>query len=190
MKIIVPNPWACFWELVFLGHPSNGSIDGGLINQTTELTLWVIFPWRSTGILPNANPLGTHLSLGICMKFSTFWGTASVSTNNAFDQKINLKHQCFASNYFWTALLHVSGRSTEWMIKMCKAVPRLAHAGTAPRSSISCIFMCKRWYPKTKTVSAAAKLKQGTWLLQSVGVNGPKINQSVPTDHWKWDVCS
>lgn len=105
-----------------------------------------------------------------------FWGRASVSTHNTLDQKKKPTTR-FAQSHFWTALLHVSGRSTEQMMWTREAAPRLAHAGTAPCSSVSCIFMSQRRRPKTKTVSADAKLEQGTWLLQLVGVNSPKINQ-------------
>ena len=44
-----------------------------------------------------------------------FWGRSSVSTNNTLGQK-NPKQQCVLQNHFWTALLNVSGKSTERMI--------------------------------------------------------------------------
>lgn len=57
-------------------------------------------------------------------------------------------------------------------------------AGTAPRSSVSCIFMCKGRHPNTKTVSADVKLKRRSGFLQSEGVNRPPRKPKSP----KWSL--
>lgn len=109
-----------------------------------------------------------------------FWGRVSVSTNNTPEKKEKKKKVFCTETFLDSSIKHLRQERSAGNID----VQGSSSAGTAPRSSVSCIFMCKGRHPNTKTVSADVKLKRRSGFLQSEGVNRPPRKPKSP----KWSL--